>query len=102
LNSNAVRLTAEQLEMVDAESHHFLNIKTGEFVSYSEYFPDDDIARRNLSRRIIMLPSQYDIHEYDIMRNLPMRWTIPANRNCCMSPLRERVHSGDSKTRCIV
>jgi len=34
---------AEQLEMIDAESHHFLNIKTGEFVSCSEYFPDDDI-----------------------------------------------------------
>ena len=60
----------DALEMTDDSSEAFLNRRTGEIEWLAEYMDSDE--REEVSERLdedgfIRLPTQFDIHEYEIM-----------------------------------
>ena len=62
----------DALEMTDDTSEAFLNKRTGEIEWIGEYMDKEE--REEVSDRLdadgfIRLPTQYDIHEYNIMRD---------------------------------
>ena len=59
---------AEEIEQVSSDWNSFFNTKTGEFEHYSSMFGDEeDDPEKYEGEEYISLPSQYDIHEYQIM-----------------------------------
>ena len=64
---------ADKLEEASEQMDQYLNLVTGEFVFLSDgtYLElDKELAEEiNNSRDYVKLPSQYDLHEYDIMEN---------------------------------
>jgi nitroreductase len=61
---------AEKMEMVNNESNIFYNAETGEFAYYNEYDRDSGTDPEEYGDgEYIDLPSQYEIHEYEIMEN---------------------------------
>ena len=62
----------DALETTDDTSEAFLNKRTGEIEWIGEYMDEEE--REEVSERLdedgfIRLPTQYDIHEYNIMRD---------------------------------
>lgn len=62
----------DALDMTDDSSEAFLNKRTGEIEWIAEYMDSDE--REEVSERLdedgfIRLPTQFDIHEYEIMRD---------------------------------
>jgi len=61
-------MAADEFEMIDAETHLFYNIRTGEFDFYSEHMDVEDADAEKLDDESwIAAPSQRDIREYEIM-----------------------------------
>ena len=59
---------AGEFEMIDAETHLFYNIETGEFGFYTAFMSmDDEDTKRFEEDCWIACPNQRDIGEYDIM-----------------------------------
>ena len=58
---------ADQFEMINAETHMFYNIKTGEFDWYSDFSDYEDDTERFEDDDWITAPNQRDINEYDMM-----------------------------------
>ena len=62
----------DALEMTDDTSEAFLNKRTGEIEWIGEYMDEkecEEVSDRLDEDGFIRLPTQYDIHEYSIMRN---------------------------------
>ena len=62
----------EALEMTDDSSEAFLNERTGEIEWIGEYMDreeQEEVSDRLDEDGFIRLPTQYDIHEYSIMRD---------------------------------
>jgi nitroreductase len=69
---------ADEMEMVNNESHTFYNTETGEFEYYIEYDDSGIDPEKYEDGKYIPLPSQYEIHEYEIMETFTE--TVKDNR----------------------
>lgn len=61
----------DELEMMSSEMQSYLNIKTGEIVTISDYLGSEEDAD-NIEKNpddFVLLPTQFDINEYSIMEN---------------------------------
>lgn len=61
----------DELDMMSSEMQSYLNIKTGEIVTISDYLGSEEDAN-NIEENpddFTLLPTQYDINEYSIMED---------------------------------
>ena len=61
----------DELDMMSSEMQSYLNIKTGEIVTISDYLDSEEDAD-NIEENpydFVLLPTQYDINEYSIMED---------------------------------
>lgn len=61
----------DELDMMSSEMQSYLNIKTGEIVTISDYLGSEEDAD-NIEKNpddFALLPTQYDINEYSIMED---------------------------------
>ncbi len=63
----------DALERTDDTTEQFLNIKTGEIVFIDSLYGDDNdeelLEETEFSDNYVILPNQYEINEFEIMKN---------------------------------
>jgi hypothetical protein len=82
---------ADEMEMISADAYNFLNLETGEFIYYHEDFSDDDMDLEDFEAEMyVSLPSQFDIHEYEIMEAFVEKLENIQKQNALYQALSER------------